>query len=67
MQDHQVQPEGRNAFIFIAVVIAVPWLGRSLDILLENQSTRPGLLIWIATPLVASLGLRAFGGSGWQD
>lgn len=69
MQDHKVHQEARNVFIFIAVVIAVPWLGRSLDILLESQSTQEGVgvLIWIATPLVVSLGLRAFGGSGWQD
>jgi hypothetical protein len=58
----------RNLAIFIAVVLAIGWIGRGLDVLLGNPSSEGlGILLWIGMPLVASLLLRAFAGDGWRD
>jgi len=58
----------RNLAIFIIVVLAIGWIGRGLDILMGNPSTESlGMLLWIVTPLGASLLLRAFAGDGWKD
>ena len=58
----------RNLTIFIIVVLAIGWIGRGLDVLMDNPSSEGlGILLWIITPLAASLLLRAFAGDGWKD
>lgn len=58
----------RNLTIFIIVVLAIGWIGRGLDVLMDNPSSEGlGILLWIIMPLGASLLLRAFAGDGWKD
>jgi hypothetical protein len=58
----------RNLTIFIIVVLASGWVGRGLDVLMGNPASESlGMLLWIITPLGASLLLRAFAGDGWKD
>ena len=58
----------RNLVIFTLVVIAIGWIGRGLDVLLGKPASESlGMLLWIITPLAASLLLRAFAGDGWKD
>jgi len=58
----------RNLTIFITLVLASGWIGWGLDRLMGNPSVDSlGMLVWIITPLVVSLLLRAFGGDGWKD
>ena len=58
----------RNLAIFIIVVLASGWLGRGLDILMGNPPSESlGMLLWLITPLITSLLLRAFAGDGWKD
>lgn len=49
-------------------MLAIGWIGRGWDVLLGNPSAEGlGILLWIGTPLVISLLLRAFAGDGWRD
>jgi len=58
----------RNLAIFVIVVLAVGWLGRGLDVVTGSPASEgPGILLWLVTPLAASLLLRAFAGDGWAD
>lgn len=58
----------RNLAIFIIVVLAIGWIGRGLDILMGNPASESfGMLLWLITPIVISLLLRAFAGDGWKD
>lgn len=58
----------RNLVIFTVIVLSIGWIGRGLDVLMGNPSSEGlGILLWISTPLVASLLLRAFAGDGWKD
>ena len=58
----------RNLSIFIIVVLSIGFIGRGLDVLMDNPSSEGlGILLWIITPLGASLLLRAFAGDGWKD
>lgn len=58
----------RNLTIFIILVLASGWLGRGLDVIMGNPSSESlGMLLWILTPLGATLLLRAFAGDGWKD
>jgi len=58
----------RNLGIFILLILASGWLGRGLDVLMGNPSAESlGMLVWIVTPLIVSLALRAFAGDGWKD
>lgn len=58
----------RNLAIFTIVVLTIGWIGRGLDVLMNNPSTAGlGIILWIATPLVTSLLLRTFAGDGWKD
>jgi membrane protease YdiL (CAAX protease family) len=58
----------RNLTIFTVTVLLVGWIGHWVDVLLGNPSSGSlGMLIWIVTPLVACLILRAFAGGGWRD
>ena len=58
----------RNLMIFTNTVVAIGWIGWGLDRLMGNQSSESlGILLWIITPLAATLLLRAFAGDGWKD
>jgi membrane protease YdiL (CAAX protease family) len=59
----------RNLVIFTVVVLASGWLGYGLDKLMNNPSGQPGLglLLWLITPLITAVLLRAFAGDGWKD
>jgi membrane protease YdiL (CAAX protease family) len=58
----------RNLVIFTIVVLAIGWIGRGLDVLMDKPSSEGlGMLLWIITPLGACLLLRTFAGDGWKD
>lgn len=61
----------RNLIVFVVGVVALPWLGWGLDVGRgadpHNQQNSLGWLLFILSPLVVSLLLRAFGGAGWKD
>lgn len=58
----------RNLAIFTIVVLGIGWVGRWLDVAMGNPSTEGlGILLWIVTPTLFSLLLRAFAGDGWAD
>jgi len=58
----------RNLVIFTVTVLSIGWIGRALDVLMGNPASEGlGILLWIVTPLGASLLLRAFAGDGWKD
>ena len=58
----------RNLAIFSSVVLSIGWIGRGLDVLMDNPASEGlGILLWITTPLGACLLLRAFAGDGWKD
>jgi membrane protease YdiL (CAAX protease family) len=61
----------RNLIIFVTCIIAIPWLGYGLDVSRgadpHDQQNSLGWLLFIATPLLVSLLLRAFAGDGWKD
>jgi hypothetical protein len=58
----------RNLVIFTITVAAIGWIGWGLDRLMGNQASESlGMLLWIITPLAATLLLRAFAGDGWKD
>jgi membrane protease YdiL (CAAX protease family) len=61
----------RNLIIFVICIIALPWLGYGLDISRgadpHDQNNSLGWLLFILTPLLVSLLLRAFAGDGWKD
>lgn len=59
----------RNIIIFAIVALGGGWLGVALDRLNPPQDPMQGLgtLIWLISPLLANILLRAFGGDGWKD
>jgi membrane protease YdiL (CAAX protease family) len=61
----------RNLVIFVIGIIALPWLGYGLDVSRgadpHDQNNSLGWLLFILTPLLVSLLLRAFAGDGWKD
>ncbi len=59
----------RNLIIFTIVAEACGFLGIALDRLQPPQDTMQGLgaLVWLTSPLITILLLRAFGGDGWKD
>src|SRR6185295_9089029 len=61
----------RNLITFVAGVVALPWLGWGLDMGRgadpHNQQNSLGWLLFIISPMVMSLLLRAVGGAGWKD
>jgi membrane protease YdiL (CAAX protease family) len=61
----------RNLIVFVVGVVALPWLGWGLDMGRgadpHNQQNSLGWLLFIVSPLVVSLLLRAVGGAGWKD
>ncbi len=62
------QTATRNLGIFIAVTLAVGWLGRFLDVATGRPSTEgPGILLWLVGPAAIAVILRTFAGDGWSD
>jgi membrane protease YdiL (CAAX protease family) len=61
----------RHLFVFVVGVVALPWLGWGLDVGRgadpHNQQNSLGWLLFILSPLLVSLLLRAVGGDGWRD
>lgn len=64
-----MKPATRNIVIFALIVLTCGFVGIAVDQVLVPASRMEGLgvLIWLISPLVASLLLRAFGGDGWRD
>jgi membrane protease YdiL (CAAX protease family) len=68
IQDQSNRTTIRNLVIFTTIVLAIGWIGRGLDLLMGDPASEGlGILLWIASPLVLSLLLRAFAGDGWKD
>jgi membrane protease YdiL (CAAX protease family) len=60
----------RNVIIVSLVAIFGGWLGIWLNNVTGNTQSplqSLGALVWLATPTLAGLLLRAFGGDGWKD
>lgn len=59
----------RNLIIFTAVSLGSGFVGIAVDRMNPPADPMQGLgaLIWLVSPLLAGLLLRAFGGDGWQD
>ncbi len=58
----------RNVLIFTILVLALGWVGRWVDSAIgAAPGVGPGMIIWVASPLVISFLLRAFAGDGWSD
>ncbi len=59
----------RNIVIFALVVVGAGFAGVFINraIGAENSMEGPGTLLWLVSPFVANLLLRAFGGDGWRD
>jgi len=58
----------RNVIIFTVVVIALSWLAWLVAVSDGTSESRDlGSLIFLVSPLIACVGLRLFGGDGWQD
>lgn len=59
----------RNVIIFAAATLLGGFLGIAID--QANPPADPmqglGALVWLATPLLTHLLLRAYGGDGWKD
>ena len=58
----------RNLIIFSAVALAAGWAGRLVDTGAGAAAGRgPGMAVWVLTPFLACLLLRALAGDGWKD
>ncbi len=58
----------RNVFIFTLVVLSCGWVGRLVDLKVGTDSNGSlGQLIWLVSPLLATIILRSFMGDGWRD
>ena len=59
----------RNLIIFSVVTFGGGWLGVAIDRVAPGPTPMQGLgaLVWLISPLLANLLLRAVGGDGWQD
>lgn len=60
----------RNIVIFSAVAVLGGWFGLWLNTVTGNNMPplqSLGALVWLVTPALAGLLLRAFGGDGWKD
>jgi len=67
-QTQTKQRTSRNLIIFTISIMVVGWLGWLLAYLGGDEDSRGlGMLIWLVSPLVVSLLLRAFAGDGWKD
>ncbi len=54
--------------LFTVVVWSVGWIAAALQSRIADPSSQQlGLLLWLVTPLVTVLLLRAFAGDGWKD
>jgi len=59
----------RNLIIFSVASLSGGFVGIALDQLAPpaNRMEGLGVLVWLVTPLLTNILLRAFGGDGWQD
>lgn len=60
----------RNILIFSVIALACGWVGVGVDYLLGIPSDSPdglGMLMFIVTPMLAGVALRAFCGDGWRN
>ncbi|MEI7847530.1 MAG: hypothetical protein WCK35_17140, partial [Chloroflexota bacterium] len=61
----------RNLIIFVIGIIAIPWLGWSLDVGRNadphDQQNSLGWLFFILAPMLMLVLLRTFAGDGWKD
>ena len=58
----------RNILIFILVVCVCGWVGRLVDLKVGTDANGTlGQLIWLISPLLATIVLRSFMGDGWKD
>jgi membrane protease YdiL (CAAX protease family) len=62
----------RNVIIFSIAALVCGWAGLWIDGLTGPASDGagdqgPGMLIWLGTPFVVAMLLRAFAGDGWRD
>jgi len=59
----------RNVAIFTILTVGVGWVAIWLNGMTGSTDPQqsPGMLLWLVTPLVVSLLLRAFAGDGWRD
>jgi membrane protease YdiL (CAAX protease family) len=61
----------RNLIIFVIGIIAIPWLGWSLDVGRNadphDQQNSLGWLLFILAPMLMLVLLRTFAGDGWKD
>lgn len=58
----------RNVLIFSLIALSCGWVGRLVDLQAGTDANGSlGQLIWIVSPLLAMIILRAFAGDGWKD
>ncbi len=59
----------RNIVIFSLIVLSCGWVGRLVDLKvgISDANGSLGQLIWLVSPLLAMIVLRAFAGDGWRD
>lgn len=58
----------RNILVFILVVVVCGWVGRLVDLKVGTDDNGSlGQLIWLVSPLIATIVLRSFMGDGWKD
>ena len=57
----------RNLIIFSIFAIGCGWVAQMLNDPSLPTDQQSGTLIWLATPLLISMLLRAFGDDGWKD
>ncbi|MFC4098983.1 CPBP family glutamic-type intramembrane protease [Paenibacillus xanthanilyticus] len=58
----------RNAVIFSIVALSCGWMGRLVDVQAgRDENGSLGQLIWLVSPLLCMIILRAWAGDGWRD
>jgi membrane protease YdiL (CAAX protease family) len=60
----------RNIFVVALFTVGGGWLGIWINNLTGNAQPRMeslGVLVWLTSPALAGILLRAFGGDGWKD
>ncbi len=58
----------RNLSVFCLIVLLSGWAGYILNNLMGvPHEDSLGMLLWLLAPLLTAVGLRVFGGDGWED